>query len=63
MERQVARVEYANGYADAYDARGVMLSRQRCDRLLGYGLCRDAGQLLLGSQGEWLQRHAADDPL
>ena len=37
MERQVARVEYANGYADAYDARGVMLSRQRCDRLVGYG--------------------------
>ena len=37
MERQVARVEYANGYADAYDARGVMLTRQRCDRLVGYG--------------------------
>ena len=37
MERQVARVEYVNGYADAYDARGVILSRQRCDKLIGYG--------------------------
>ena len=36
MERQVARVEYVNGYADAYDARGVMLSHQRCDKLVGY---------------------------
>ena len=37
MTRQVARVEYVNGCADAYDARGVMLTRQRCDRLVGYG--------------------------
>ena len=37
MTRQVARVEYVNGCADAYDARGVMLTRQRCDKLVGYG--------------------------
>lgn len=28
MERQVARVEYVNGCADAYDARGVMGARE-----------------------------------
>ena len=35
--RQVARAEYRNGYADVYDARGVLLVHMRCDRLVGYG--------------------------
>ncbi len=35
--RQVGRAEYKNGYADVYDTRGVLLTRQSCDRLVGYG--------------------------
>ena len=35
--RQVGRAEYKNGYADVCDARGVLLTRQSCDRLVGYG--------------------------
>ena len=35
--RQVERAEYKNGYADVCDARGVLLTRQSCDRLVGYG--------------------------
>lgn len=35
--RQVARAEYSNGYADVYDARGVVLAHMRCDGLVGYG--------------------------
>jgi hypothetical protein len=64
--RQVGRAEYKNGYADVYDTRGVLLTRQSCDRLVGYGpegLCRDARQLLLGAPRQWHQRHAADDTI
>ena len=35
--RQVVRAEYKNGYADVYDARGVLLVHMNCDRLVGYG--------------------------
>ena len=35
--RHVGRAEYKNGYADVCDARGVLLTRQSCDRLVGYG--------------------------
>ena len=35
--RQVGMAEYKNGYADVCDARGVLLTRQSCDRLVGYG--------------------------
>lgn len=35
--REVARAEYAGGYATAYDARGLVLTHIRCDGLVGYG--------------------------
>lgn len=53
MTRQVARVEYVNGCADAYDARGVMLTRQRCDRLVGYG---PEGFVVMRGNSYWVHR-------
>ena len=35
--REVARAEYTDGCAIVYDARGVVLTRIRCDGLVGYG--------------------------
>lgn len=35
--RQLANVKYVNGYVDAYDTFGIMLTHQRCDKLVGYG--------------------------
>ena len=53
MERQVARVDYVNGCADAYDARGVMLTRQRCDKLVGYG---PEGFVVMRGNCYWVHR-------
>ena len=53
MTRQVARVECVNGCADAYDARGVMLTRQRCDRLVGYG---PEGFVVMRGNCYWVQK-------
>ena len=35
--RQVANAKYSGGYADVFDARGVMMVHMRCDGLVGYG--------------------------
>lgn len=55
-ERVRGRLRCARGDADAAAVR-------QARRLWTGGICRDARQLLLGPQGERLQRHVAADPL
>ena len=52
-DRQVARVEYVNGCADACDARGVMLTHQRCDKLVDYG---PEGFVVMRGNCYWVHR-------
>ena len=35
--RHVANAVYKDGYADVFDERGILLTRMRCDELVGYG--------------------------
>ena len=37
MERIVSDLRFVNGYADAYDQRGVLLCHMRCDEAIGFG--------------------------
>ena len=60
MDLGLSRVEYVNGYVEAYDARGVLLTRQRCDKLVGYG---PKGFVVMRGNCYWVHKASGQRPM